>query len=61
MCVLESALKCFVVCAFIDQSVQFAKGAENDQSPNLTVASNQRTLRTKKAVGMCVCNKYVSV
>ena len=30
------------------------KGAENDRSPNLTVASSQRTLRTRKAVGMCV-------
>ena len=32
------------------------KGVENDRSPNLTVASSQRTLRTRKAVGIyCVC------
>ena len=31
-----------------------AKGVENDRSPNLTVASSQRTLRTRKAVGICI-------
>ena len=31
-----------------------AKGAENDRSPNLTVASSQRTLRTRKAVGIYI-------
>ena len=30
------------------------KGAENDRSPNLKVASSQRTLRTRKAGGMCI-------
>ena len=31
-----------------------AKGVKNDRSPNLTVASSQRMLRTRKAVGICI-------
>ena len=38
-----------------------AKGAENDRSPSLTVASSQRTLRTRKAVGMCVYIIYIII